>query len=138
MRFEIAFFGHENVRALHEKTIEVTRDGALTPAGDCVVGVGASCACSGLPDALKARLREASAEVRVEIAVDGMAFAVRGRGDPSLALSDTRDIVVRKSSYACPRTLAVRCDAASDSMPREMVRALREAGTRATLSIEVC
>ena len=125
------------MRALHERTIEITRAGALTPAGDCVVGVRASCACAGLPAALKARLREASAEVRIEIAVDGMAFAVRGRGDPSLALSDGRDIVVRMSDYACPRTLAVGCDAASDSIPREMVRALREPGARASMSVEV-
>ena len=33
--------------------------------------------------------------------------------------------------------LAVECDAASDSVPREMVRALREPGARARLSIEV-
>ncbi|MDD9812905.1 MAG: DUF371 domain-containing protein [Thaumarchaeota archaeon] len=137
MRFEIGFFGHESVRALHERTIEVTRGGDLTPAGDCVIGVGASCACAGLPEALKARLRDAGAAVAVEITVGGMSFGLRGRGDPALALSDARDIVLRRSAYACPRTLAVECDAASDSVPREMVRALREPGARARLSIEV-
>lgn len=133
----MGFFGHESVRALHGRTIEVTRERALTPAGDCVVGVGASCACAGLPGALKERLRDARAEVRVEIAVAGLSFGLRGRGDPALALSDARDIVLRRSTYACPRTLAVECDAASDSVPREMVRALRVPGARARLSIEV-
>lgn len=137
MRFDVEFLGHESVRALHARTIEVTRGTALTPAGDCVVGVGASCACAGLPEALKERLRDARAVVDVEIAVGGLSFGLRGRGDPALALSDARDIVLRRSSYACPRTLAVGCDAASDSVPREMVRALREAGARARLSIEV-
>lgn len=125
------------MRALHPRTIEVTRSRALTPAGDCVVGVGASCACAGLPEALKARLRDARAVVSVEIAVGGLSFGLRGRGDPALALSDGQDIVLRRSSYACPRTLAVGCDAASDSVPREMVRALRDPGARARLSIEV-
>jgi len=137
LRFDVGFFGHESVRALHERTIEVTRARTLTPAGDCVVGVGASCACAGLPDALKARLRDARAVVSVEIAVGGLSFGLRGRGDPALALSDGRDIVLRRSLYACPRTLAVGCDAASDSVPREMVRALREPGARGSMSIEV-
>jgi len=137
LRFEIGFFGHESVRALHARTIEVTRARSLTPAGDCVLGVGASCACAGLPAALKARLRDARAVVDVEIAVGGLSFGLRGRGDPALALSDARDIVLRRSAFACPRTLAVACDAASDSVPREMVRALREPGARARLSIEV-
>ncbi|MGI0066726.1 MAG: DUF371 domain-containing protein, partial [Nitrosotalea sp.] len=40
MRFEISFHGHENVRSLHPKSIEITTDPNLTVNGDCIVGVG--------------------------------------------------------------------------------------------------
>ena len=40
MHFEIPFFGHPNIRSLHGRTIEITREPHLTLQGDCIVGVG--------------------------------------------------------------------------------------------------
>jgi len=80
VRFEISFTGHGNIRSLHQKTIEITRDSDLTPRGDCIVGVNASSACRDLPDDLKARLRDPQATVRRSIVVGGQSFAFRGRG----------------------------------------------------------
>ena len=53
MKFEIEFFGHENIRSLHQKTIEITKEGNLTPSGDCIIGVNASCGCNDIPNEIK-------------------------------------------------------------------------------------
>jgi len=37
VRYEIEFFGHENIRSNHKKTIEITKESHLTPRGDCIV-----------------------------------------------------------------------------------------------------
>lgn len=137
MRFEVGFFGHANIRSLHPRTIEITRDSDLTPGGDCVVGVGADRACSDIPAEMGDRLRDPHARVEIAIRVGKMIFELAGRGDPAISLTHTRDIVMRQSGFVCPRTLAVGCDAASDSVPREMVSALRDPDARGTLSIRV-
>ena len=137
MRFEIGFSGHANIRSLHPSTIEITRDAELTLAGDCVVGVRSKYACADVPDSLKSRLRDSATRVRIGIHVDGMLFEADARGDPAISLTHERDIVIRRSAFVCPRTLAVGCDAASDAIPREMIHSLRDARTRGTLSITV-
>lgn len=136
MIFEVGFRGHPNVRPLHRTTIEVTTDACLTPAGDCIVGVGADCGCAGLPDALKAALRDGRSRVRITLIAGGREYSVTGRGDPRLELSHPSDIVARRSSFACPRTLAVECDGSAAGVPPEMAAALRAPGARGAMRIE--
>ena len=137
MRFEISFSGHENIRSLHPNTIEVTRDADLTPSGDCIVGTGAAAACRDLPAGIRRGLRDPGSVVRFGLVVGGSTFSFSGRGHPELELSHPRDMVIRRSGFVCPRTLAVGADKASDSIPREMVRRLRDPGTVGRLVIEV-
>ena len=134
--FEVPFAGHPNVRSTHRTTTEITVEPSLTPRGDCIVGVGAGAGCAGLPADVKGAIRRAGSRVRVTVAVGQNRFVIRGRGDPGLSLEHPTDMVVRKSGFLCPRTLAVGCDAASVDMPREMVRDLRR-GAGGVLVIEV-
>lgn len=136
MIFEVGFRGHPNVRPLHRTTIEVTAERGLTPAGDCIVGVGADCGCAGLPAPLKAALRDGRSRVRITLIAGGIEHAVTGRGDPRLELSHPSDIVARRSRFACPRTLAVGCDGSAADVPRAMAAALRSPGARGVMRIE--
>lgn len=137
MMFEVGFRGHENIRSLHRATIEVTTSPDLTPAGDCIVGVGADCGCAGLPRRLKEALRDGAARVRVTLAAGGLEYAVQGSGHEGLALSHPDDMVVRRSMFTCPRTLAVGCSGSASSVPRPMAEALRSPSARGVLRIEV-
>ena len=132
----IPFAGHPNVRATHRTTTEITTEAALTLQGDCIVGVGSGGGCAALPAGIKDALRHAGSHVRITIMVGSNRFVIRGRGDPRLLLEHPADIVIRKSTFLCPRTLAVDCDAASIDMPREMVRDLQD-GARGVLTVEV-
>ena len=136
-RDAVEFRGHPLVRSTHPTTIEVTTEDYLTENGECIIGVGASKGCGGLSSDVQAGIRKKDARVTVRIVVQALSFKVTAWGDPRLRLSDPHDMVIRRSDFASDRTLAVRADAAARSIPREMVRLLKDPATRGRLEIEV-
>lgn len=137
MKFEIQFTGHENIRSNHQKTIEITKESHLTPQGDCIVGVNATSSCADLPLELKEKLKNPESKINFSIRVGDYEFLLEGKGHPELILSHTEDIVIRKSDFICPRTLAIKCDKASDLLPREMVTLLQDPKIKGVFSISV-
>ncbi len=137
MKFEIEFSGHKNLRSNHQKTIEITKESNLTTQGDCIVGVNATSSCADLPQELKDKLRISDSKVTFSINVGEHEFVLKGKGHPNLVLTHSEDIVIRKSDFICPRTLAVNCDKASDLLPREMVSLLQDPKTKGTFTITV-
>ena len=137
MHFEITFYGHENVRSLHPKSIEITTDEHLTLKGDCIVGVRASCGCLGIPDEMKILLQNPQSEVICTILVNEHSFRITGKGSEKLTLKNPHDIVIRKSNFTCPRTLSVNCDVAADSIPPQIIDALQNPKTKGIFRIEV-
>jgi len=137
MKFEIDFLGHENIRSNHQKTIEITKESHLTSQGDCIVGVNATSSCADLPQELKDKLKIPGAKITFSIRVGKHEFVLEGKGHPDLILTHSEDIVIRKSDFICPRTLAIKCDKASDLLPREMVSLLQNPKTKGTFIITV-
>ena len=137
MKFEIQFSGHEHIRSNHQKTIEITKESHLTPQGDCIVGVNATSSCNDLPQELKDKLKNSDAKVSFSICVGDHKFTIKGNGHPDLILTHNNDIVIRKSDFICPRTLAVNCDKASNLLPREMISLLQDPTTRGTFTIVI-
>ncbi len=137
MRFEINFSGHENIRSTHKKTIEITKESSLTPQGDCIIGVNASYSCSDLPQSLKEKLQNPKSIVHFSIKVADHEFIVKGRGHKNLTFTHTEDIVIRKSDFVCPITLAIKCDKTSNLLPREMVTLLQDPKAKGTFTIIV-
>lgn len=137
MKFEIEFFGHKNIRSLHQKTIEITKETKLTPSGDCIIGVGANFACKDMPGKIKEKIRNSHSKIKFSVIVNEYSFEIIGYGNDSLELSDPDDIVIRKSDFICPRTMAVQCDKASDSIPREIIKLLQNPSQKGVLQIQV-
>lgn len=137
MRFEIPFYGHKNVRAHHPRTIEITTEPDLTLQGDCIIGVGAECGCKGIPESMKKEIKRSDSNIKITIQVNGKSFQIVGRGHEDLVLENPHDIVIRKSNFLCPRTLAVSCDKACDDMPRQIVKMLQDPKTKGLFVIEV-
>jgi hypothetical protein len=132
---EVTFYGHPNIRSLHTKTIEITKDEHLTPRGDCIIGVKANKACADLDQSLKHRLRSNSSVVKIEIIVGDESFLISGRGDERLSMLNAHDIVVRKTNFVCPRTMSVLCNKASSDMPRKLVKMLQDQETKGIFRI---
>jgi hypothetical protein len=137
MHFEISFNGHKNIRSLHPKTIEITTEPNLTLNGDCIIGVEASCGCNDIPEQMKNLMRNSKSEILFTISVKDISFKVKGSGHENLILTNPHDIVIRKSSFICPRTLAICCDLASDSIPRQMIKNLQNPDSRGIFSIDI-
>ncbi|MCH9658993.1 DUF371 domain-containing protein [archaeon] len=137
MKFEIEFSGHENIRSNHRNTIEITKDSDLTPRGDCIIGVNANSSCNDLPQDLKDKLRSSGSKVTVSIRVGDHEFVIHASGHPDLILNHKDDIVIRKSDFVCPRTLAIKSDKASDIFPRKMVSLLQDPHMKGIFSITV-
>jgi hypothetical protein len=127
--------GHPLLTALHPTTLMITREEEVGPRGDCIVAVGADRSVADLSEEVKEGIRRGG-RVTVRMEAGGRVETVRGWGHPSLPLDHPADLVVRRSSFVCGRTLAVRADRAASDLSREFVRELRK-GLPVEILIEV-
>jgi uncharacterized protein len=132
---EIVFYGHRNVQSFHTRTIEITKDPNLTLRGDCIIGVSANKSCWDISDKLKHSLKDDDSYIIIDVIVGNMSFIVNGLGNSRLILLSRHDIVIRKSSFICERTIAIQCNKASSDIPREMVLSLQNPETKGVLQI---
>lgn len=135
---EIYARGHENITAKHRTTLEITRDKELTPRGDCIVGVKAEKSVRDLNQEVKSRIRN-GAELKLSLILPDYNEKIefRAYGDKNLDLSHPSDVVIRKSTYTCPRTLAVRSEISASEINRDFVELLKDRKTVIVLRIEV-
>lgn len=106
-------WGHPNIKPSHKTTLMITRDTEVSHRGDCIVSVMAEKGLRDLDPSLKEAMRSCNARIRITIEAGGSTFEVLGRGDPRLVLSHPKDMVARKSSYICDRTLMICADKAA-------------------------
>lgn len=134
---EIIFWGHPNIRSTHTKTIEITKAPTLSLRGDCIIGVNANKACRDLKPTLRELLQQANYIVKMELEVSDLTFAIEGRGNSRISLLNEHDIVIRKSDFVCPRTVAISSDKASSDIPRDLVHLLRNPQMQGLLRIRI-
>lgn len=131
-------FGHELVRSTHRTTFEVTKDRTLTKRGDCILAVKADKSVADLSEDFKTLVRRVDADITITIEAEGIAEVARAKGDPRLTFTDPEDIVVRKSTYICGRTVAVKADKAAADLSRKLIKKLTDPNqkVRITLTVE--
>jgi hypothetical protein len=135
---EVVFgYGHENIQATHKATLEFTKDTHLSKKGDCVIAVAADKALADLSAEFKAGLRKPNAKLTILIEAGGISAQVQASGAQQLSLAHPTDAVVRKSSYVCSRTLAVRADKAANDLPRELVEKLKNPKQKVKITLIV-
>ena len=126
MRIEevIKSYGHKNIQATHKSTFEVTKDKHLSRRGDCVIAIAANKGSRDLNDDLKTALQKGG-KLRIVVEVDDETDVIVAWGSPKLILSHPTDMVVRKGSYVCPRTIAIDASKAARDLSRNLVAKLR-------------
>lgn len=134
----IIAYGHENIRATHKTTFEITKEGWLTKRGDCIVAVGANKSVADFHGKFKEALRKEGARLKIIFEVDGMQEVVEAWGSPQLLLTHPTDVVVRKSGHVCARTVGIKADKASKDFSRKLVEKLRnpKQKVKVTLTVE--
>ena len=118
-------FGHENIRAVHPSTLMFTKEKHLSKTGDCIIAVGAEKAVTDLSFEFKEELKKPNAKLTMIIEADGSTQQINASGAPKLVLTNTIDMVIRKSNYISDRTLAIRADKSSIDLPRDFVEKLK-------------
>ena len=139
MEFQTSFKakGHENILATHKTTLMITRDDQLTKRGDCIVAVEAERGFKDLPSKLKEMLKNDNANVKITLKAQNYKFEVEGKGTSQLTLRHCNDMVIRKSSYVCERTLMIKADKAASDLPREFVEIIRDSNQLIKITINV-
>ena len=132
---QIKAHGHPNIRSTHKTTLMTTTETHLTPRGDCIIAVGAETGLAQLPDEIKEAAQNSGTEITFTISVENHVFNAVGRGHPDLTYTDPIDMVARKSSYTCGRTLMINSDKAANDIPAEIIKALQNQETKITLQI---
>ena len=118
--------GHENITATHKTTFEITKEESLTKRGDCIIAVSANKAMLDLKSEFKKALKNENAKLIIEIKAGEIREIVRAYGSSQLQLTHPTDMVIRKSSYICNRTLAIKADKAAADLSRSLVEKLRK------------
>lgn len=129
-------WGHPNVVATHQATLEFTKENNLTSRGDCVIAVNADRGLSELSIGFKRSLRAKGSVVEVILQVGHMREVLNGCGSQDLILSHPTDFVIRKSSYICPRTLMIMADKAACDLSRSFVKMLQKPQAKCEITIK--
>ena len=124
MNFKIIAKGHENVLSLHKSTFEITKDKDLSLAGDCIIGLDIDKSMEDFPDEFKEKLANDDTKVIVELKTPNASDTIEGYGHHDLTLSHPTDIVCRKSTFVCSRTLMIKSNKAAIDLNRDLIKDL--------------
>jgi hypothetical protein len=127
--------GHENVRATHRTTLEITKEPHLSAEGSCIIAVSANKALADLGSEFRNLMRQSNAELTVLLEAGKTFDFLRARGSIRLTMRHPTDMVIRKSDYACDRTLAVGADKAACDLSRDFVAKLKTHSQRVKITL---
>ncbi len=119
-------FGHENVLATHPSTLMITKDRHLTKTGDCIVAVSADKAPVDFNAQFKEKLKTENAKLTIIIEANELKETIYALGSPKLILSNTVDMVIRKSDYISDRTVAIHANKSSSDLTIELLKKLKD------------
>ncbi len=131
----IKAYGHTNIRATHRSTLEITKEESLTPRGDCIIAVKADKGLYELSDEFKRVVGREGSKIKLIIEVEGLKEEITGFGSPKLTLSHPTDIVCRKSSYTCDRTLMIKANKAAIDIDRKIVKKLKNPNVQVKITL---
>jgi uncharacterized protein len=109
--------GHPLVLGNHPTTFEVTREDHLTKKGNCIIGISADKSCDRLSAEFKRVLTHDDAVLITRLSCDGKTVEVKSRGSSQFTLDHPTDMVWRRSSFVCGRTIGIMSDHVAATLP---------------------
>lgn len=121
--------GHPNIKATHRTTIEITKEEHLTPKGDCIIGVASNKSVNDLRPELKNILKRNDSIIVFILYVDELMDYILATGSKDLLLHDEKRLIIRKSTYIEPATIAIRSNKAARDIDRRIIEKLKDPAT---------
>jgi len=118
--------GHPNVLGLHKSTFEITKESELSLSGDCIIGVGADKGLLDLSPEFIKLLSSPHSVLITNLSVEGHDVIIRSEGSSEMALNHPTDLVWRRSTFVCPRTVGIYSDHVACQIPREIIQELQK------------
>jgi uncharacterized protein len=116
--------GHPLVSGNHPTTFEVTAESHLTVTGNCIIGISADKGCAGLSSGFKKVLAHDDARLLTRLVCGEATVEVHSRGSSQFTLTHPTDLVWRRSTFACGRTIGILSDLVAATLPDELIKNL--------------
>ena len=113
--------GHPLVLGTHPTTFEVTCENHLTKNGNCIIGIAADKGCRGLSAEFKRVLCQDDAVLVTRLSCDGIFAEVRSQGSSRFTLDHPTDMVWRRSTFVCGRTIGILSDHVAATLPKPLM-----------------
>ncbi len=113
--------GHPLVLGTHPTTFEVTSEDHLTANGNCIIGIAADKGCAGLSHAFRQVLAHDKTVLVTRLECGGIVAEVRSRGSSQMMLNHPTDMVWRKSTFVCGRTIGILSDTVALTIQRNLI-----------------
>lgn len=120
-------YGHKNIRAAHQTTLEFTKDSSLTPAGDCIVGVRATFEIS--------KLKQFFSKEKIKITLRAGSVKEAIVAVPNLTYTSNQEMVIRTTGFQSARTFAVYATKSASGLSKELRALLCRPDTVITVTI---
>lgn len=125
MVLEIKAHGHKNVLSKHKSTFEITKNKDLSLNGDCIIGVGMDKSLNDFPKEFKEKIANSNSKIKVSLFTSNGYDEIIGFGNEKLSLTHPTDIVIRKSSFTCSRTLMIKSNKAAIDLDENLIKDLK-------------
>ncbi|MCK5625331.1 DUF371 domain-containing protein [Candidatus Bathyarchaeota archaeon] len=130
-------WGHRNILAENKATFEITKEIHLSKKGDCIAAIRASKGACDLSEEFKSLARRENARITVIFQVDNNREVAIGRGSPQLTFKHPTDLVARKSSYICGRTLMIKTNKTAADLSRHLIENLKKENQKMKVTLIV-
>ena len=121
---KITAYGHQNIRATHRTTFEITCEKDLSIRGNCIIGVKADKSARKLDEKTKKLLKNDNSYVFIILKSGELYDLIIAKGSSKLLLSSNKSMVFRKSEYIDDRTVAIHSNKASYDIDRALIEKL--------------
>ena len=119
-------FGHPEVTATHRTTFEITAEEHLSPSGTCIIAVRSEKGAVDLSDEFRELIQSPGCRLTTELRCGDVVATVTSSGSPDLLLDHPTDLVWRRSSFTCGRTIGLYSDQTAGTLPRELIVLLKQ------------
>jgi len=116
--------GHPLVLGNHPTTFEVTTEPHLTSNGNCIIGIAADKGCAGLSSEFKKVLSHDDARLLTRLVCGEVKAEIHSRGSSQFTLIHPTDMVWRRSTFVCGRTIGILSDQVAATLPDELIKNL--------------
>lgn len=135
MEYSFTATGHKNVTSKHKSTFEITTDESLTLKGDCIIGLNSNITLNDFPQELRDIIQTDDSRIEIILKTENATDTIIGYGSSQLTLDHPSDMVIRKSTFTCSRTLMIKADKAARDLDKQLINDLSN-GSKLEITIK--